>query len=657
MRNKQRKTDRGRTPPETMRDAVKQVIDGQPAQTVARAFGIDRMTLKRYVKKSRQNPDFDTFAPTFKHTQVFSLADEKRLADYILKASKLHYGLSTKTTRRLAFEYASVNSRKYPKTWNENKSAGKEWLLGFMKRQPQLALRTPEATSMARATSFNRHTVTEFFDNLQDVRSRRHYGPEAIYNVDETGLTTVQKPVKLIAARGAKQVGRMTSAERGNLVTVCCAVNAIGNSVPPFMVFPRVHFKENMITGAPPGTVGVASQSGWMTGPLFLQWMQHFVKHVKCSKDIPIILLLDNHESHVTIEVLDFASTNGITMISFPPHCSHKLQPLDRTVYGPLKRYYNASSDNWMVSNPRPMTIFDIASILRSAYEQAFTQSNIASGFAVSGIEPYNRNIFQDDEFLPATVTDRPFPPDPQDHGSSTESVVVAPTVQGSPSNQSGDLPPQASPSNDVFDLPSTSGGSTLGLHVTPEQLKPFPRAGARKNTGKSRKQKTRILTDTPVKNDIRQARQLAEKGKKSMEVVKGPSSKKCVKRAIQKPTEIQSSSSTAACIKKRRRAKKRNKDDDMSSSDDEPEILGNICDDESEDDDSIRPVRRSANENISSADNCVICGEFGRDRERWYRCTTCGMWAHAACSGVDRADGYQCDHCVADIDKIIRKK
>ena len=122
------------------------------------------------------------------------------------------------------------------------------------------------------------------------------------------------------------------------------------------------------------------------------------------------------------------------------------------------------------------MTIFDIASILRSAYEQAFTQSNIASGFLVSGIEPYNRNIFQDDEFLPATVTDRPFPPDPedhgsstesgvvapQDHGSSTESGVVAPTVQGSPSNQSGDLPPQASPSNDVFDLPSTSGGSTL---------------------------------------------------------------------------------------------------------------------------------------------------------------------------------------------------
>lgn len=46
-------------------------------------------------------------------------------------------------------------------------------------------------------------------------------------------------------------------------------------------------------------------------------------------------------------------------------------------------------------------------------------------------------------------------------------------------------------------------------------------------------------------------------------------------------------------------------------------------------------------------ADNlCLVCGEFGRDNETWYRCTSCGLWAHADCTGWDSAHNYVCDNC-----------
>ena len=88
-----------------------------------------------------------------------------------------------------------------------------------MKRHPELSLRTPEATSFARSTAFNKHTVGEFFQNLKTVRNRYKYNSNCIYNVDETGLKTVRKPVKVLACRGSKQVERTTSAVRGILVT------------------------------------------------------------------------------------------------------------------------------------------------------------------------------------------------------------------------------------------------------------------------------------------------------------------------------------------------------------------------------------------------------------------------------------------------------
>jgi hypothetical protein len=52
----------------------------------------------------------------------------------------------------------------------------------------------------------------------------------------------------------------MTSGERGINVTITVAVNAIGNHVPPMLIFPKVHFKDHMLTGAPTASIGGANQ-------------------------------------------------------------------------------------------------------------------------------------------------------------------------------------------------------------------------------------------------------------------------------------------------------------------------------------------------------------------------------------------------------------
>ena len=202
----------------------------------------------------------------------------------------------------------------------------------------------------------------------------------------------------------------MTSQERGQLVTVCCTINAIGNTVPPFMVYPRVNFKQHMIIGAPPGTAGSAYPSGWMTAATFVCYLKHFIHHVKCSPSHPVLLQLDNHESHMSIEGLDLCKQNGVTLLTFPPHCSHRLQPQDVAVYGPLKQYYGSTCTSWLHRNPAvPMTVMIIAQCFGNAYGKAFTPTNILSAFRATGIWPFNRNVFSQAEFAAANVTDREF--------------------------------------------------------------------------------------------------------------------------------------------------------------------------------------------------------------------------------------------------------
>ena len=81
----------------------------------------------------------------------------------------------------------------------------------------------------------------------------------------------MQKPGQVFADCGIKQVGRITSAERGENKTMCACITAIGQAFLPAFIFSRVHHKDHMLKGAQSGSLGLACQSGWMNNELFVK--------------------------------------------------------------------------------------------------------------------------------------------------------------------------------------------------------------------------------------------------------------------------------------------------------------------------------------------------------------------------------------------------
>ncbi|XP_071575280.1 uncharacterized protein [Temnothorax nylanderi] len=341
-----------------------------------------------------------------------------------------------------------------------------------------------------------------------------HFPVQCIWNMNETGITTVQTPNKVVGRRGVKQIGRVTSAERGTLVTLAMAVLATGYSLPPFFIFPRKTFKEHFLNGGPPGCRGEANPSGWMNAEHFVKFLQFFQSHVRASVDAPVLLILDNHESHLSIAGLDYCKTNGIIVLSLPPHCSHKLQPLDGTVYGPLKKCIHTQCDNWMTWNPgRTMTIYDIPGIVTKALPLAVTHQNIVSGFECTGISPFNPDIFQEYEFLPSSVTDSENP--------STSAGLEEANLNAADPDTSAE-PDAAEQNKNEFDFTDSSMSrrdDTRNLSATLESIRAFPKAAPRQTTRKGRKRRTTaVLTDSPEMKELatEQAESKRKKDEKS---------------------------------------------------------------------------------------------------------------------------------------------
>jgi hypothetical protein len=141
------------------------------------------------------------------------------------------------------------------------------------------------------------------------------------------------------------------------------------------------------------------SDNGWMTSDIFEAWLANFIRVVKQR---PIVLVLDGHKTHIGINVIKLAMENGIWLLKLPSHSTDKLQPLDVSVFRPLKAQWNkALAEYQRAIGFRQLSKGETVNLLSGVWYKALTPPNIIHGFRKSGIYPVNRNEYPRDVFNP----------------------------------------------------------------------------------------------------------------------------------------------------------------------------------------------------------------------------------------------------------------
>lgn len=269
------------------------------------------------------------------------------------------------------------------------------------------------------------------------------------------------------------------------------------------------------------------------------------------------------------------------------------------------------------------VTPYDIAEIFKLAYEQVANVEKGVSGFLAAGICPLNPEKFDENDFAPAEnfidnatleINSPSTPPKEKtpirEHPSSPQPCTSRQAILEE-QNQELYFTPSAQP------LTASEGSTSV------TKLLPIPKSKGllpRKNVRE--KQHSEILTSTPFKDELEEKQR--KRNEKAVAVVKRQLTKKSPK-----PTK-------RTVMKKRVLKKKASNIDsgsDSNSNVDEKEL----CDDDELDDMG----------GVSDHDKCIYCGDTGKNKELWYRCTVCGLWAHEECSGKDSPEGFVCDFCM----------
>jgi hypothetical protein len=141
------------------------------------------------------------------------------------------------------------------------------------------------------------------------------------------------------------------------------------------------------------------SPKGWSSNELAVFWLKHiFLPNTKPSnpKDWRL-LICDGHGSHATPEFRYICFENRVQVLYLASHSSHKLQPLDVSVFGPLKHFWRqAVTEMAIFMNSTPVCKRIITSAYPKARREAFTPRNMRSGFKRTGIYPFCPEVLLD---------------------------------------------------------------------------------------------------------------------------------------------------------------------------------------------------------------------------------------------------------------------
>ena len=300
--------------------------------------------------------------------------------------------------------------------------------------------------------------------------------PRRLYNCDETFLPldgTREKAVTLKKAKYAYAQAHGTS----DHITMLCGASAAGIALPPMIIYPK-SFPGGAYTFN--DAVYAKSESGWVDSELFLSWM-HKVFLEFAVPQRPVMLFVDGHKSHLSLELIDLARKNNVILFCLPPHTTHALQPLDVAVFKSFKdqffksvRALSFSKKNFIVSKR------DFAAVVKDPFEKAFSMSNIKAGFSKAGIYPFNPNAID-----PAKMKPSEFYRQQSNSSGSTNaetSSVLAPatpspvvsSLDTTPCSSSSSVIPESSISissglsEDTIDVPCSSTQSPPLFSSTP---------------------------------------------------------------------------------------------------------------------------------------------------------------------------------------------
>jgi hypothetical protein len=192
---------------------------------------------------------------------------------------------------------------------------GVKWSYNFIQRTPELRTRITRSLNYRRALGEDPKLIREWFEVISNTKAKYGICDEDIYNFDETGFQMGQIRQSVVVTSTSKASRpKQIQGHSQEWITIIQGINSQGWALPPFIIFKGKQYQSSWYDEDFPEDWEISlSSNGWTTNQHGLRWLEFFDKYTKTrTKGEKRLLITDAHESHKSVEFIDYCSQNNI---------------------------------------------------------------------------------------------------------------------------------------------------------------------------------------------------------------------------------------------------------------------------------------------------------------------------------------------------------
>ena len=367
---------------------------GSSLRKAAEETGVPFNTIRDHLRYEQENK---TDIVRGKNRELTD-SEESDLANYATYMSERAFPITRKVLKKLVVDIIKSSGRQT--SVNLESGPSDAWVRSFLERHPSLSLRTPHPLENSRAEA-NQSQINHYYKLLEHTLQTLgiENDPTRLYNLDETGFSGKEHSRdKVLVKKGVRTAYQQMVGISGH-VTFQVAISASGKAFAPLVIFSKNLPRRNYSEGLPDEWSFVSTDSCYINSAIFLSWFQDcFVKQIGRSR--PVVVIMDNHTSHLSTELIHYAKSENIELLCLPAHSTHLLQPLDVGYYHMFKTNVSNMATSLGYTGLKTIPRHKFPKLLHLALNK-IAGSSISAAFSAVGIYPLNTTKVR----LPDSVT------------------------------------------------------------------------------------------------------------------------------------------------------------------------------------------------------------------------------------------------------------
>ena len=263
------------------------------------------------------------------------------------------------------------------------------WSVRFLQQNSQFFKRKQTSLVADRKTSLTVEMAKQHFYDFRDVLTKYAIQSNDIWNMNESDFHIEVERDHLVITLIKKKPLRAIDSGVRNLVSDVKTINAEREKISLMLIIFGINILNKWVqkNDLNDDLLLATTEFEYSNDEKIFDWLKHFDFHSRKTQiEAHRLLIMNNYESHLIYEFLQYVDFHNIVIFTLLSHSTHVTQSLNVRIFQLMKHYHSKVIDETIRLGSTSFNKQNFLASFTSLRAKAFTESNIRSAFKHTGL-------------------------------------------------------------------------------------------------------------------------------------------------------------------------------------------------------------------------------------------------------------------------------